>query len=285
MIECMSKKYVRVRTFLRGAVMFDFLQEGLFERLFPGGAVPTENSWLYYLTFIGFALAVIVISYLLGSVNTAIVVSKAIYHDDIRKHGSGNAGLTNMLRTYGKGAAGLTLLGDILKTAISILIAGVLWGFAYVCGISTGLGFCYVAGLFAVLGHIFPIYYKFKGGKGVLATATMALILSPAAFAVLLLVFIIIVAISKYVSLGSVTGAIFYPVSLYVYIQLFFADGTPLPLLAALSSIILAVIIVWCHRENLERISNRTERKLSFKKKPEIESLPKDEDGEADDEE
>lgn len=257
--------------------MFDFLQRGLFFKLFPGGVIPSENAWLYYLAFFGFAIAVIVISYLLGSVNTAIVVSSTIYHDDVRKHGSGNAGLTNMLRTYGKGAAGLTLLGDILKTAISILIAGILWGFAYVGGISTGLGFCYVAGLFAVLGHIFPIYYKFKGGKGVLSTATMALILAPIPFAILLTVFIVIVAISKYVSLGSVTGAIFFPVALYSYMKLFFPDAA-LPLLAALSSIILAILIVWCHRENLERISNRTERKLSFKKKPEVETASVDEE-------
>ncbi|MBR5817153.1 MAG: glycerol-3-phosphate acyltransferase, partial [Clostridia bacterium] len=146
--------------------MFSFLQEGLFSRLFPNNILPETGAWLFYLAYFGFALIVIVSSYLLGSVNTAIVVSKTLYRDDIRKHGSGNAGLTNMLRTYGKGAAGLTLLGDLLKTAIAVLIAAVFWGFNYVGGISTSLGFCYIAGLFAVVGHIFPIYYKFKGGKG-----------------------------------------------------------------------------------------------------------------------
>ena len=256
--------------------MFLFLQEGLFSRLFPSG-IPTDGAWKYYIAYFGFAILVIISAYLLGSVNTAIVVSKSIYRDDIRNHGSGNAGLTNMLRTYGKGAAGLTLFGDLLKTAIAVLIAGIFWGFGYVGGISVGggilgpeMGFCYIAGLFAVVGHVFPIYYKFKGGKGVLATATMALILSPLPFAILLLLFIGIVALSKYVSLGSVIVAIFYPVSLFVFFKIFFAEGTSMPPLMAFASIVLAILIVWCHRENLERISNQTERKLSFKKKPEV---------------
>lgn len=259
--------------------MFSFLQEGLFSRLFPNNILPETGAWLFYLAYFGFALIVIVSSYLLGSVNTAIVVSKTLYRDDIRKHGSGNAGLTNMLRTYGKGAAGLTLLGDLLKTAIAVLIAAVFWGFNYVGGISTSLGFCYIAGLFAVVGHIFPIYYKFKGGKGVLATATMGLILTPLPFAILLLLFIVIVAISKYVSLGSVVAAVFYPVTLFAFFKLLFNEGTSIPPLAALATIIIAILIVWCHRENLERISNQTERKLSFKKKPEV-AAKEDEDGE-----
>ena len=265
--------------------MFGFLQEGLFSRLFSTG-IPTDGAWKYYLTYFGFALVVIIAAYLLGSINTAIVVSKTLYRDDIRTHGSGNAGLTNMLRTYGKGAAGLTLLGDLLKTAVAILIAGIFWGFGYVGGVRVGggfygheMGFCYIAGLFAVIGHVFPIYYKFKGGKGVLATATMALILSPLPFLILLLTFIAIVAISKYVSLGSVIGAIFYPVALFAYFKIFFAENTTMPLLMAFASIMLAILIVWCHRENLERISNQTERKLSFKKKPEVAKNPIKDEG------
>lgn len=260
-----------------GAYM-NILQTGLFSSLFP--SVPDEGAWLYYLTYVGFILVTIVASYLLGSVNTAIVVSKLLYHDDIRTHGSGNAGLTNMLRTYGKGAAGLTLLGDILKTVIAILIAAVFFGFGYTGGISVGgdgTGFCYVAGLFAVLGHIFPIFYKFKGGKGVLATATMALVLSPVPLAILLVLFIVIVAVSKYVSLGSIVGVMFYPVLLSVYFSIFEAS---VPLYAAISSITLAILVIWCHRENIIRISNHTERRLSFKKKPEASSDGSDEENE-----
>ena len=189
-------------------------------------------------------------------------------HDDIRRHGSGNGGMTNMLRTYGKGAAGLTLVGDLMKTVIAIFVAAIFFGFNYVGGISTGDGVCYIAGLFVVVGHIFPVFYKFKGGKGVLATASMALILSPIPFLLLFVVFVGIVAASKYVSLGSVTVAVLYPIMLSGYFKFVFSKtDLSLPGFAALTSILLAILIVWCHRGNLARISNRTERKISFGKK------------------
>lgn len=241
--------------------MYNF-NEGLVEYFF--NQPKTEDMMCTnYAVFIAAVIATIAISYLLGSINSAILISKIFYHDDIRKHGSGNAGLTNTLRTYGKGAALGCLLGDIFKTLIAIFVAGVLLGFNYYRGISVGQ-FCYMAGLFAVLGHIFPIYYKFKGGKGVLVTASMALALSPLAFAILLLVFIGIVALTKYVSLGSVTVAILYPVVLHSYFSIAF--GSPMLGIISLCTVLLAIIIVWCHRGNLERISNRTERKFSFHK-------------------
>lgn len=240
--------------------MLNFLNNGIIATLYPEGAPPT----LFYIYYILGTLLVIAAGYFLGSINSSIIISRLLYRDDIRRHGSGNAGTTNMLRTYGKGAALLTLLGDVMKTVISVLIAAIFFGFNYVGGISTS-GFCYIAGLFTILGHIFPIYYGFKGGKGVLATAAMALILSPLAFLILITLFIIIVCISKYVSLGSVTVAILYPVVLHGIFQVQFA--TTMPGLTALSAIIAAIIIVWCHRKNLERISNRTENKISFKKK------------------
>ena len=236
------------------------LNEGLMKYLFDGKVADLKFYIAYALGF----LAIIVIPYLLGSINSAIIVSKVGYKDDIRNHGSGNAGLTNTLRTYGLGAAGITLLGDILKTVIAIAVAGVIWGFGYVAGISTQQ-FLYVAGLFSVLGHIFPIYYGFKGGKGVLATATMALVLSPIPFIILLAIFVILVAWTKYVSLGSVVGVGLYPVIVSGYFLVVF--GVSAPGLTALCTVILAILIVWCHRGNLQRISDRTERKISFKKK------------------
>ena len=246
------------------------LNEGLLAYLFRD-AVEYTNS--YYIWYLAFAIISIVAAYFLGSINSAIIVSKTLYHDDVRKHGSGNPGLTNMLRTYGKGGAGLTLLGDMLKTAVAICICGLLFGFNYVGGVSTGEGFCYIAGLFAVIGHVFPIYYKFKGGKGVLSTATMVLILSPVPFLILFILFASIVAASKYVSLGSVVSAVLYPVILHGYFVFIFSNtDKSLPGLAALSSITIAILIVWCHRGNLQRISNRTERKISFKKKDKDES-------------
>lgn len=247
--------------------MIKILQEGLFYIIFPEGTV---IPWQYFLVFSLFVFMAIAIPYLLGSVNSAIIISKCLYKDDIRRHGSGNPGLTNMLRTYGKGAAGLTLLGDVMKSALGVLIGGILFGFNYSGGIACGdgIGFVYLSGLFAVLGHVFPIYYKFKGGKGVLSTATIALIYSPIPFLMLLLLFILVVAVSKYVSLGSVTVAVLYPVLINGYFKFVFPSAPNAePGLCALSTIAIAILIVWCHRENLKRISNRTERKLSFKKK------------------
>jgi glycerol-3-phosphate acyltransferase PlsY len=113
--------------------------------------------------------------------NFALVISKLKYGDDIRKYGSGNAGMTNMMRTYGKAAAGLTLLGDALKAVVSAVI-----GY-----ISLGEYGAYIAGLFCILGHMFPIYYKFKGGKGVVTVAISILMCDPLVFLILFILFIL----------------------------------------------------------------------------------------------
>ena len=154
------------------------LNTGLLDYIFDGKIPGTA--------LFGTLLIVLMSAYFLGSINSAILFSKLVYKDDIRNHGSGNAGMTNMLRTFGGKAALLTLAGDLGKTVISVFFAGLMFGFNYVACISVQ-GFCYVAGLFAVLGHVFPVYYKFKGGKGVLVTSTMALILTPIQFLILLL--------------------------------------------------------------------------------------------------
>ena len=226
----------------------------------------------YTLLAIGFTLFVMLVGYLLGSVNSAIIISKVLYRDDIRRHGSGNAGLTNMLRTYGMSAAGLTLLGDLLKTAVSVFIGGVLGGFCYVGGISmsgltSDIPLPYIAGFFSIIGHIWPIYYKFKGGKGVLCTAVMALILTPIEFAFLILLFALIVYTTKYVSLGSVVVAVLYPVVVSGHIKVLMALNDKIPGqngIMALVTVVIAILVVYCHRENLKRISEGTERKISI---------------------
>lgn len=223
-----------------------------------------QAEWQLYLVYALLLIFSFAAAYLLGSVNSAIVVSKLLYKEDIRSYGSGNAGLTNMLRTYGKKAALLTLIGDILKTVIAIFITAIFFGFQYSSGISISQ-YCYVSGLFAVIGHVFPVYYQFKGGKGVLVTASMALVLTPIPFLILISLFVLVVWLSKYVSLGSVSVAVLYPVVVNAYIKVAFDQNTPG--LISLSTILLAIFIVWCHRENLRRISERTERKISFTKK------------------
>lgn len=254
--------------------MFD-LNQGLLAYFFPDVTYWAFHEWYILLPAV---LIVCAAAYLLGSINSAIIVSKVIYHDDVRTHGSGNAGTTNVLRTYGKLAALLTLLGDMLKTAIAIGIAGLVFGFNYVGGISVS-DMCYIAGLFSVIGHIFPVYYKFKGGKGVLSTATMVLVLSPIIFAILIVLFIGIVFFSGFVSLGSVVAASLYPIVLNGYFAIFSNDTVvkPMPLMV-LASILLACLIVWCHRTNLERISKGEENKFTFGKKKEEPALDVGED-------
>lgn len=222
--------------------------------------ISAQNDLLYF----SFVFIVLLASYLLGSLNTAIIVSKLLYGEDIRTKGSGNAGMTNMLRTYGKTGAVLTLLGDLSKTVISVGLAGLVFGFQYVGGMSVNF-LTYAAGLLAVIGHIFPCYYRFKGGKGVLVTSTMGLILTPMLFLALFILFVIVVALWKYVSLGSVIVAVLYPIGIDFYFKGILHAQPSGPIL--LCSMVLAALIVWCHRENLKRIGNRTENKLSFGKK------------------
>ncbi len=245
---------------------------GLYYAMYEEAGTGSFYVWL------AFFLISIVAAYLLGSINSAIIISKVFYGDDIRKHGSGNAGTTNMLRTYGKKAALFTLIFDMLKTVIAILIAGVLLGFFYVRGAVSVSEVCYIAGLFAVIGHVFPIYYRGKGGKGVLCAATMCLVLTPIVFVIMLLIFVLLVAMTKYVSLGSVTGVGLYPVALHAYMAVLYPE-VPMSGLITLAIILLAVLIIWCHRANLSRIMNRTESQISFKKK-EVEEPPAETDGE-----
>ena len=157
----------------------------------------------YVAAFLFGVILCIAIPYLLGSLNASIIISKLFYHDDIRKYGSGNAGTTNMLRTYGKAPAAFTLLFDMLKGVLSMVFGILVFG---------NVAFGSIAGLFAVIGHMFPCFSHFKGGKGVLSTATMALVLTPWVFLILFALFVAIVAMSKYISLGSVSVAVLYPV-------------------------------------------------------------------------
>ena len=237
--------------------------QAFFELINNGGLISVIAGDVEFLYFL-FMFLVLLGSYLLGSVNRAIIVSKVLFGDDVRKHGSGNAGMTNMLRTYGKKAAALTLIGDMMKTVLSVGMAGLFFGFQYIGGMSVN-HVLYVAGLLAAIGHVFPCFYLFKGGKGVLVTATMGLILTPLVFLALFVIFVIAVALWRYISLGSVTVAVLYPVALDFYFKAVLHAQPSGPIL--LTSMLLAALIVWCHRENLKRITNRTENKFSFGKK------------------
>ncbi len=201
---------------------------------------------------IGGVLVTIVVAYLLGSINLSIIISSKFYHDDIRQHGSGNAGMTNVMRTYGKKMAVITFVGDFLKAVVASLVGRVLLGY---------LG-AYIAGFFCVLGHIFPIFYKFKGGKGVVTTAAMMFMTSPGVFLRLLAIFIIVVLISKFISLGSVITALAYPIVLDRVSGGGGKGGFPVLLAFA-----VALFVTWAHRENIKRILQGNENKFTFKVK------------------
>ncbi len=230
------------------------LQHGLYGTYFS----PEDTAIPIYFLFICLA-----VGYLLGSLNSAVIVSRLLYGDDVRKYGSKNAGLTNMYRTFGKKAAGLTLLGDILKTVLAVFLTGLFFGFYYVHALSVNY-LCYLSGLACVIGHIKPIFYGFRGGKGVLCTATVIAILSPIVLLVLLLSFVLIVWATKYISLGSIVCAGLYPVAIESYMMIF---GGSYDQTIKLFALLFAVIVILCHRTNIVRLWRRQENKFSFHKK------------------
>lgn len=209
------------------------------------------------LGFVVIFIACALIGYLLGSLNFAIIISRLKYHDDIRKYGSGNAGMTNMMRTYGRAAGIVTFVLDILKGVVAVYIA---W---FALGEAGG----HFAGLCCMLGHCFPVWYKFKGGKGVAVGAAMILCLEPVIFLFVLVIFVVIVALSRYISLGSIMAVLMYPV-LYNNISSLRAPST-FGFVAMLCSILTAALVLFQHRENMQRLLNHTENKFSFKKKGE----------------
>ena len=204
----------------------------------------------------------IVVPYLLGSVSFSIVFSRALHHDDVREHGSGNAGSTNMLRTYGLKSALLTLVCDILKGVISTLIGMLVMPYY--------MGFAYISALMCMLGHAFPIFYRFKGGKCVATFAGALLILNPLVWILLLLCFVLIVYVSRYVSLGSVICAGVFPIMINMmpFITITLENGTvaAVPPAGIIAAVLMGLLIIVLHRKNIVRLWNGTESKISLGK-------------------
>ncbi len=187
------------------------------------------------------------IAYFLGSINSAVIISKKIFGYDVRDYGSGNAGMTNMFRTFGKKAGFLTLAGDVVKALIAVSV-----GFL-VLGVSGQ----YMAGFCCILGHVFPIYFKFKGGKGVIVGAITVLLIDPIVFLVLIGIFGLMFFASQIISASSITAAFFYPLVVYAFngpgIHIFFA-------------LFMGLFIIAMHKDNIHRMINRTEKKFVIKK-------------------
>lgn len=199
---------------------------------------------------VGGALLCIFVPYLLGSINPAILISKWFYRDDIHNHGSGNAGATNMLRTFGKGAAAATFLLDLAKAAAAF------WFGFFLLGINGAS----IAGFFVVFGHMYPIFHRFRGGKGVACLAMVALCTSPIVFAILLGIWLIVALGTRFVSLASVMSAMLYPLIL----RAFTGSGAGL---AVAMAVLSAVFVVLRHKENLKRLYHGKEPKLQLSRK------------------
>ena len=247
--------------------MFEnILFDGLFGCLL--GQIEGSNG-LFMTLFVLGMITSIVLPYLLGSVNSGIVLSKFFYHEDIRTQGSGNAGATNMLRTYGKKMGIMTFVCDFVKGMLGVVIGRLMFGL---------LG-SYIGGLFCVLGHIFPCYYKFKGGKGVATSAGMVLMTNWKVLLVLAAIFVLLVYMTKYISFGSIMVYLLYPLMLSKM------KMPTDPSIAIVIAFVITVLGVVMHRKNLKRIFDGTESKLSFnvKDKPtSVEPEILDTDSEAD---
>ena len=197
----------------------------------------------------------IVIAYLLGSINFAVIFSRKLYADDVRNHGSGNAGSTNMLRTYGAKSAAFTFIGDFTKSFLATMLGLVAMPFY--------TGFAFVTGLFCLIGHAWPVFFGFRGGKCVASLAGVVIVINPAVWVLLMVVFILTALISRYVSLGSVVGSLLLPI--FNSLMPFWA--TPTPPAAVICTTLMALLVVFLHRKNIVRLWNGTESKISLGKK------------------
>lgn len=198
------------------------------------------------------AVIVAACSYLLGSVSWSVIISKLFYHKDVRDFGSGNAGMTNILRTFGKKAAAAVTIGDFAKSIITVAVSRAV--FANLFG-TLWFDIGYIAGIFTILGHLYPLYFNFKGGKGVLTALGMVLVINWKVFLIILVVVVPILFIVKIVSVASIVGAVLYPVVTYFVLGL---SGRPV-LMDTICSGVIAIIVIYMHRVNIKRILNGTE--------------------------
>ncbi len=192
-----------------------------------------------------------VIAYLLGNLNGAILISRLIAHEDVRSHGSGNAGLTNFVRSYGTASSIFVILVDVGKAVAACLIGGLLlknYGY-YIEGVALG-------GLFVILGHDFPAFLGFKGGKGILSGVTVALMMDWRIGLFVFGIFLVAYLLTKYVSLGSVLSSGSFGL-IYLWVH-------PERLFPIVVGLILSALIVWMHRGNIVRLVKGEERKTNF---------------------
>nr|WP_326125481.1 glycerol-3-phosphate 1-O-acyltransferase PlsY [uncultured Oscillibacter sp.] len=192
-------------------------------------------------------------SYFLGCFNGAVIVSKYILRDDVRTHGSGNAGLTNFYRTFGGGLTLVVILCDVLKAVIAVLLGSWQFGGLFLVG-------KYWAGLFCLLGHMFPCMFKFKGGKGILSGGTIAIMIDWRIALVVWGGFLLLTVLTRYVSLGSLWAGASFPFATWACY--------PDPVIVILG-FLCGGLVVWQHRANIRRLLSGTESKFSLHHKKE----------------
>jgi glycerol-3-phosphate acyltransferase PlsY len=198
------------------------------------------------------------VAYLIGSVNFSVIISKRVAGFDVREKGSGNAGSTNMLRSVGKGAAALTLVLDIAKGLVAILIAFLI---GKISDEANAAVLVQLAGFFVVLGHTFPVFFGFRGGKGVATSLGVLLFINPLIGVICLVFALAVMAFTRMVSLGSIMAAILFPVLTIFIKDGYIADGYTY----VFFGIAMAVLVIFNHRANLKRIYTGQENRLSFK--------------------
>lgn len=197
-------------------------------------------------------IIVAILAYLIGSISFSVIISKKVAGFDVREKGSNNAGATNVLRTVGKKAGALTLLCDLLKGVVALLIAILV---SKIAKDTDSALIMQIAGIAVVLGHIFPIFFGFKGGKGVATTLGVLLVVNWQIALIVLIFAIVVIAVTKMVSLGSISAAILLPI-LALFLQSNYL----------IFSLILALIVIYNHRANIKRIAEGKENKLGSKK-------------------
>ena len=194
---------------------------------------------------------VAVLSYLLGCINGAIATSHIFYHDDVRRHGSGNAGLTNFYRNYGAKCAPMVIAFDMLKAVGAVLLGNYFLGYL----LGWGAAGKYFGALFCVIGHMFPVFYGFKGGKGILCSGTLLLLLDWRIALVGWGAFVVLWLTRRYVGLGSVGAAGSLPFTTYIVFH-----NTAFTVLGTC----ISLLVLWAHRSNIKRLLSGTESKFPF---------------------
>jgi glycerol-3-phosphate acyltransferase PlsY len=210
-----------------------------------------------------------IVSYLLGSCSSAIISVRILKHEDIRQHGSHSAGLTNVYRCFGAFPALCTLIGDLAKGVVANLLSiyVVAEFFPLPPEAFDNMTIGYISGIFAIIGHIFPVYYHFKGGRGVLVSASILLVIDPLTFVIIIPFFIIMIALTRYVSVASISSAVLYPI--LTFVLHFYAEKISLhdSVIHLIATALTGILLIYMHKDNIKRLMTHTENKFVLKKR------------------